>query len=197
MKEDQDPFENYATQYDAWFDAESKRPLFLSEVKLFQTLIGPLSGRWMEIGVGTGRFAQALGIKEGVEPSAEMRALAQTRNILTTNGTGECLPYPDTIFDGVLITTTFCFLSDPLQTLKESYRVLKESGRLIIGIVPANSSWGRLYANKGAKGHPLYSAATFYLPSEIIDLSKVSFHYWFVWMGRKSCGDSRWNDSQP
>lgn len=168
------PFEARATEYDAWFDSESGRIIFAREVACLRKIMSPPTGRWLEVGVGTGRFAVALGVAEGVDPSASMRAMAERRGICAVDAVGECLPYADRSFDGVVMTTTLCFLADPAKSFKECHRVLKEAGRLVVGLIPADSAWGRLYALKAAQGHPIYSAATFHTPEEVIDLGSGS-----------------------
>jgi SAM-dependent methyltransferase len=128
-------------------------------------------GRWLEVGVGTGRFAQALGVKEGVDPCAPMLEFARQRGVRARRGLGESLPYPDCCFHGVLLVVTLCFLSDPARALRECARVLKEDGYLIAGFVPSDSPWGRLYKRRGRRGHPFYSVARFYDCDEVIRMA--------------------------
>lgn len=179
MSTSDNPFDSAAAEYDGWFDSDDGRTIFAQEVACLRELMGPRAGRWLEVGVGTGRFAAALGVGEGTDPAASMRALAEQRGVRTTDGVGECLPYPARSFDGVLLTTTLCFLTDPARALYECRRVLRHAGRLVVGLVPANSPWGRLCAQKAAEGHRIYSAATFRTPDEVIGLTSgagFSFH---------------------
>jgi SAM-dependent methyltransferase len=131
-------------------------------------LIQTVSGMWLEVGLGTGRFATSLGISGGVDPSLGMLAIAARRNVQAVRGIGENLPYQDGAFDGVLMVTTLCFLIDPKRTLSECARVLRRTGTLVVGIVPAESSWGRLYRAKGHEGHPLYSRAKFHTCEQVV-----------------------------
>ncbi|UCC69111.1 MAG: class I SAM-dependent methyltransferase [Armatimonadota bacterium] len=128
-------------------------------------------GRRLEMRVGTGRFAQALGVKEGVDPSVSMLQFARQRGVRTRRGWGENLPYPDGSFQGVLLVVTLCFLSDPASALRECARVLKEDGYLVVGLVPADSPWARLYKRRGRTGHPFYSVARFYDCDEVIRMT--------------------------
>ena len=57
------PFEKYAEKYDTWF--ENNRWVYKAELRAVKAMI-PTIGRGLEIGVGTGRFAESLGIKTGV-----------------------------------------------------------------------------------------------------------------------------------
>ncbi|MCD8565418.1 MAG: class I SAM-dependent methyltransferase [Burkholderiaceae bacterium] len=96
----------------------------------------------MEVGVGSGRFAQALGIECGVDPAPEMAKHARSRGINASVGYGENLPYPDTSFDGVLMVCTICFVENAGEVLSERSRVLKPGAHLLIGFVPLDSVWG-------------------------------------------------------
>lgn len=174
MKQCRNPFDDVAEQYDAWFDSEKGRVIFAQEVDCLRSVMLSATGRWLEIGVGTGRFGAALGVAEGVDPSASMRALAEQRGVRTANAVGESLPYADRSFDGVLMTTTMCFLTDPGESLKECHRVLKDTGCLVVGLIPANSSWGQLYQQIAAQGHPVYSAATFRTSDETVRLAAAA-----------------------
>lgn len=162
------PFDADADRYDAWFESREGKAIFEIEKACLRTLLLPCKGLWLEVGVGSGRFAAALGISEGLDPASAMPAIAARRGIRTVCGVGEELPYRDDTFDGVLIVTTLCFLKDPDITLSECRRVLRLCGTLVVGIVPAESSWGRLYREKGRGGHPVYSKAKFYTCESVV-----------------------------
>ncbi|MFP4027900.1 MAG: class I SAM-dependent methyltransferase [Candidatus Brocadiia bacterium] len=165
-------FNHQSDRYDAWFESEKGRAVFPAEVEcLKRVLPSDLSG-WTEIGVGTGRFADALGIPEGVDPSGPMLEKAHERGIRTHESVAEELPYLPDSFDGVLLVVTLCFLDDPERALKEIARVVRPEGQLVIGIVPADSSWGQFYQQKGRKGNPFYSVTRFYSCEESIELAE-------------------------
>lgn len=161
-------FDQLAKDYDHWFDSPESRILFLTETHCLQELAAGKEGLWLEVGIGTGRFAQVLGIEFGLDPSVAMIVFAKERGIKAVSGMGEALPYSDSCLDGILIMTALCFFSDPLRVLEECSRVLKKSGFLILGMVPSDSAWGRLYEQKGRNGHPFYSQARFYSCGQII-----------------------------
>ena len=165
------PFDQLAARYDAWFDSPDGRPIFELEVSCLRDVMTPSGGRWLEVGVGTGRFAQALGVEEGIDPSVPMLEFAAKRGIRTRRGHGEDLPYADGSFDGVLMVVTICFLSDPESAIRECARVLKKGGHLVVGLVPSDSAWGGLYSRRGRGGHPFYSVATFYRSEEVIGMA--------------------------
>jgi len=148
-------FDLEADRYDSWFESCEGKAIFEIEKNCLRALIQTDTGRWLEVGVGSGRFATSLGISVGVDPSMRMLTIAARRGIHVVRGTGEDLPYQDATFDGILMVTTLCFLTDVKKTLLECHRVLHSRETLVVAIVPAESAWGRLYKAKGGGGHPL------------------------------------------
>ena len=159
------PFEKYADRYEEWF--EKNRWVYEAELRAVKAMI-PARGRGLEIGVGTGRFAKPLGIRNAVEPSKRMRDFAQKRGIRTLNGVAEELPFEDSAFDFVLMVTTVCFLDDIGKALIEAHRVLCDGGVLIIGFVDRNSQMGKIYL-KRQQENVFYKDATFLSVDELIE----------------------------
>lgn len=167
-------FDKLADHYDAWFDSARGEALFRAEVECLKRLMPADRSGWTEVGVGSGRFAQALGVPEGVDPSLPLLAMAAARGIRTVEGVAEKLPYDDHSVDGILLVVTLCFLRDPHQAMQEFVRVLRPPGRLLVGLVPADSAWGQNYMRKSKEGHPFYSAAQFYACAEVIDIAAAA-----------------------
>lgn len=165
------PFDELAARYDAWFDSAQGAPIFAAEAECVRRLLEGVPRPWLEVGVGTGRFAETLGIEEGLDPSRAVLKLAEARGVRTRPGRAEEMPYPDGAFGGLVMVVTICFLDEPRAALRECARVMADDGALIVGLVPAESAWGRDYARKGSEGHPFYSAATFYTCREVVDLA--------------------------
>ena len=165
------PFDEYADEYDRWFDLPHGRSIFAEEVSCLRELMFGVDGRWLEVGVGTGRFAEVLGIQDGVDPCEAVLEFAAKRGVRTQRAHGEALPYPDRAAHGVLMVMTICFLREPRQTLRECFRVLKDDGCLIVGFVPADNPLGRRYTRKAREGHRFYSAASFYSRDQIVDFA--------------------------
>lgn len=165
------PFDRLPDKYDQWFESPRGRAIFQVEAKCLRGLLVDVPHPWLEAGVGTGRFAAALGVDEGIDPSAAVLEFAARRGISTCLGSAEDLPYPAGSFGGVLMVVTVCFLNDAPAAMRECARVLADGGSLIVGFVPADSSWGRLYAMQAQDGHPFYSLATFYTAPQVIELA--------------------------
>jgi ubiquinone/menaquinone biosynthesis C-methylase UbiE len=167
-------FDAIADNYDSWYDTREGSAVFEEEVQGLRLLCDGCSGRWLEVGVGTGRFAEALGISHGVDLSPPMARKASQRGVRVQVGRAEQLAFRDGAFEGVLMALTLCFLADPQAALLECRRVLRTTGRLVIGTIPADSPWGRLYRKKAADGHPVYSHARFYITEEIMRLAAAA-----------------------
>jgi len=160
-------FDLYTDRYDKWFD--ENKFAYLTEIKALEKLI-PKGEKGLEIGVGSGRFAEPLGIQFGIDPSQKMVEIAVKRGIKAIVGEGENLPFKDEEFDYVLLMVTLCFLDDPEKVIKEARRVIKNDGLIIIGIINKNSLLGKFY--KEEKDSPFYKIARFYSPEEVIELLK-------------------------
>ena len=118
-------FDDTAAEYDAWFDKHLE--IYQSELLALKEAI-PLNKIGIEIGVGTGRFAESLHIKFGVEPSVNMAQIAKQRGIKIINAVAEDLPIEKESFDFALMVTTVCFLSDISKAFAEVYRILNPKG---------------------------------------------------------------------
>jgi ubiquinone/menaquinone biosynthesis C-methylase UbiE len=165
-QESSDAFDQLADRYDSWFDRH--QAAFLSEIEAYKKVV-PSSGEGLEVGVGSGRFAAALGIKTGVEPSEKLCSLAKARGINVFKGNAESLPFPDHQFDFVLFSTVLCYLEHPLQALLEAKRVLKSDGTLIIGMLDKNSNLCHSYEARKNE-NPFYRHAHFYTVNDVLIL---------------------------
>jgi SAM-dependent methyltransferase len=163
------PFDNLALEYDAWFDGEGSL-IFPIEVQAFKSLLSSLPRPWLEIGVGSGRFAQALGIETGIDPSIRLVEMARRRGVTAFLGRGEQELFDEESFGTVFLIVTLCFLDSPLEVLKEANRILMPGGKLVLGLVLRESPWGQFYQHKKEEGHRFYKYATFYSYDEVVRL---------------------------
>ena len=165
-----DIYNQDAANYDAWFETPRGAAIFAAELDAFQPLMIGLPRPWLEVGVGTGRFAADLGVEVGIDPAVGALKLAHHRGISTISAVGEALPFRAHSFGAVAIIVTLCFVQDPESVLREVHRVLKPGGCLVVGLVPAESSWCRRYQQLAAQGHPYYASAHFFRLAEIVTL---------------------------
>jgi len=167
-----DAFDKNVADYEAWYDLYPEA--YASELnairKHFDRL--PENIRGIEVGLGTGRFAVPLGIREGVEPSAPMAAKAISRGVEVIDARAESLPYGDMQLDFVLFVTV-CHLQSLKYAFREARRVLKPKGIIIIGFLPKDRPIAQGY-QKRRRFSTFYKEAVFYAPEEIGNLLEES-----------------------
>ena len=114
--------------------------------KTLQALMPIDNERFIEIGFGTGRFAQMLlstttgTFVAGVDPTDTMVQTALNRlikkglrdRIDIRQGTDDSLPWGDRQFDAIVAIHSFQFWQDPDRSLIEISRVLRPQGHIII-----------------------------------------------------------------
>ena len=166
------PFDNLAPAYDAWFEGKGKLA-FAIEVRAFQEVLPSLPKPWLEIGVGSGRFAQALGIEDGLDSSIRKLEMARRRGIAAYLGRGEQSPFGDASFGTVFLITTLCFCDSPLDVLKEAHRITVPWGKIALGTVLKESPWGQLYEQK--KEHSRYKYSFFQYDEVVKLLEQAGF----------------------
>lgn len=142
-------FRREARDFDYWFSKNENvfESEFLAEKKLI-----PNPENAISIGVGSGLFASRLGIKKGLEPSEDMAKLAREKGIDVKIGVAEDVPHDDEQFDTVLLSTVLSYCKDPLKALKESFRILKKGGHVVVSFLPREGSYSMLYDLARAHG---------------------------------------------
>jgi ubiquinone/menaquinone biosynthesis C-methylase UbiE len=132
-----------ACPYGQRFWVEAPHPIVTRE--RLREVLGPQPGeRVLEIGPGTGYYtldlAEWVGAVEIFDLQQEFldhvmrRAAARgLANIVPTQGDATALPYEDASIDAVVLTAVLGEIPDPVAALREIRRVLKPSGRLVVG----------------------------------------------------------------
>lgn len=136
------PFESHTQRYERWF--AQHQAAYLSELRALCEVL-PDPGLALEIGIGTGRFAEPLGVRVGIDPSLRMLEHARRHGITVVCAVAESLPFRHGVFDHALIVTTICFVDDARAMLAEACRVLKPEGAIVIGFIDRTSRLGRHY----------------------------------------------------
>ena len=170
------PFDSHVAEYEEWY--EQYPHVFKSEVEALREMLpegDKLTG--IEVGLGTGRFSEALGIKEGVEPSENMRRLAIERGIEVVDGSAEQLPYADLRFDFVLMAFCISYFEDLHIAFREANRVLKQNGTLVLGFIDRNSPIGQQYEKQKPES-TFYKLANFYTVDKVVyELTRSGFRH--------------------
>jgi len=161
----ENPFDTRFREYDAWFDTNAN--VFASELLAVRELL-PKPGRWIEVGVGSGRFAEALGIPVGVEPAEGIASLARERGVEVVRGRAEALPLEDGSVDALFLITSLCFVREMERAFVEAARVLVPGGEAIVAFLPSDSPFGALYTG-GGTDDPFFARAFLRPRAEVID----------------------------
>lgn len=127
-------------------------------------------GPGLEVGVGTGIFAQALDAEVGLDPARACLQRTRDRGVAPVQGVGEALPFRDGSFDRVLLLTSLCFLDDVAAALAEVRRVLAPGGAVVVSEIPRDSAWGRRYQRRGDAGEGIYAGITLRTVPETEDI---------------------------
>jgi ubiquinone/menaquinone biosynthesis C-methylase UbiE len=159
------PFETHYAEYDAWFDRNAN--VYASELLAVREVLPP-PGDWVEIGVGSGRFASELGLPIGIEPADGVATLARERGVRVIKGKAECLPLENESVDAAFLITTLCFVGDVGRTFNEAARVLRAGGHAIVAFIPKDSRFGALYCANASKDR-FFRHATLHAKRRIFD----------------------------
>ncbi|MFW5793547.1 MAG: class I SAM-dependent methyltransferase [Bacteroidota bacterium] len=166
------PFDIFTDEYENWF--KENKTIFQSELLALKHLM-PAGKKGVEIGIGSGLFAEKLNIKFGIDPSGKMLNYATQRNLTVKEGIAENLPYPDNSFDFAVFITSICFIDNPDKALKEAHRIIKNKGDLIIAFIDKESSLGQSL-EQAKDSSKFYKQAKFYSVSEITSMM-VNNHF--------------------
>lgn len=132
-----DVYDRQAPHYDAVI-AVAERLLFHGGR---EWACGKVSGRVLEIGIGTGRNLPLYPPQvqlTGIELSPAMLDLARARAAELCRpadlrlGDAQELPFAERSFDSVIATLTLCSIPDPQTAVAEMARVLRPGGRLVL-----------------------------------------------------------------
>lgn len=174
-------FDQYASQYDAWF-MENRNVLY-SEVKLVAHCLRD-AGRVFSVGCGSGLFEKILHdefgivVTEGLEPSEGMAEIARRRGMEVAVTTAEAAEWPVEAYDTVLLNGTPSYIDDLELVFRKAYAALRTGGRIVVIDVPKESGYGLLYNLALALGtwdHPLLAGCH---PADPYPIEFVQAAHW-------------------
>ncbi len=160
------PFDDLAADYERWF--VENNIIFQTELLALKQAIPPWK-TGVEIGIGSGIFAEKLGVRYGIDPSESMLGYARKRGLDVQKGIAENLPYDSESFDFAMFITALCFVNNPEQAINEAYRILKINGEVIVAIIDRETRFGE-FLEKGKEKSRFYKYAQFYSAPEIVNL---------------------------
>lgn len=148
MSEDKrEKFDGYAERYDEWFVKNAN--LFESELRLFKKALGDIAGkRMLSVGCGSGLFESCIDASgiDGLEPSADMAAIAEKRGVKVVHGgTIEDFEVPADTYDVIYFNGSSSYMEDLVPVYGKCLAALKAGGRLVLLDVPKESAFGFMY----------------------------------------------------
>jgi ubiquinone/menaquinone biosynthesis C-methylase UbiE len=168
----QNPFHDFAlaAPYQSWYATRGRRAV-RRETQLLRWLLDrfPAARTILEVGCGTGHFTrwlEAQGLEAvGLDSSAAMLAeAAQLGTRILVRGDALALPFADASVDLVAFITTLEFIFDPASALAEGRRIARQG--MILGVINRRSRLGARYRRQGG---PVWSAARFFTPRELLE----------------------------
>lgn len=103
--------------------------------KVIARLLNAGSGRLLDVGCGTGRFASVMArqgwVVTGVDISEDMLRLARERELDVVRADAARLPFDDDAFDAVISMWTHTDIDDFGASVREVRRVLKHGGPFV------------------------------------------------------------------
>ena len=145
-------FHERAEEYDTWFDNSL---LFAIEKAAIQSLGISFSPPALEVGVGPGRFAEALQIRLGIDPAMAPLLLAKKRGICTCQAIAEELPFATSSLGAIFLLFTLCFLESPARFLEGMRARPATRGAPDHWFCPGRQQLGPESAQKERRGTPL------------------------------------------
>src|SRR5690349_10407529 len=135
-----------ACPYGQRFWVEARHPIITHE-RLHSVLRPEPGERILEIGPGVGYYTLDMAEWVGPEGTIEIFDLQQEfldhtsgraverglANVIPTQGDATTLPYEDHLMDAVVLTAVLGEIPTPAAALREIRRVLKPTGRLVVG----------------------------------------------------------------
>ncbi len=175
MSETVDAFDRAAFSYDAWYETEKGRQVLSAERRLVNGFL-PSIGVGLEIGAGTGVFAEALSnLRRSVvclDLSREMLARAADRGLPCIIGSADTMPLRGGSLSFAYMVTVIEFLGDPVASLKEASRITGRDAPIVALFINRESDWGELYTAMAEKGDPIFSHAHLYTLDEVEEITR-------------------------
>ena len=130
--------------YEAWYHTPRGHWISDREFILLQSLLrADKEGSLLDVGCGTGHFSRRfsrLGLSvSGIDPDPAALTFARTQgsDVHYMQGNAQKLPFSDNAFDYTIAVTSLCFIEEPLQVLREMWRVTRHA--MVLGLLNRHS----------------------------------------------------------
>jgi hypothetical protein len=132
--------------------SEKERLLSQIEGRAFRP-ITPFSPKpWVQLSVHDGKPARLRPISREMDIHEDSLKVGGEKGTNWASGKEEAIPLPSGEIGSLLILMSPCPSRRLKRLLQEANRVLKREGRILIGFIPRNSSWGKIYFAQEQRG---------------------------------------------
>ncbi len=114
--------------------------------RAFLPIIPFLPKPWMELRGSDGKPVMGRGSSRAMDLGKGHLRFVRTRGIKAAAGKADVIPSEKV--GSLFIIMSLCPCRYLKKLLKEGHRVLKGEGRILIGFIPRNSSWGKFYLDR-------------------------------------------------
>ncbi len=142
-----------AKNYLKFYEKSPGREIFRKELKIIESRLGDCK-HLLSVGCGPAVFEGKLKALHdemeivGLDASREMLELAP-ESIDRVYGDGQSMNFNDETFDCILYLTSLEFIDDYKKAIKESKRVIKRNGKILVMMLnPASDYFAEKYSNK-------------------------------------------------
>lgn len=179
-------FDQSAKDYDSWCKTPIGSYVDTLEKQLINEVAEPKQGEVaIDLGCGTGIYSIWLAEKgltvTGVDISTEMLKVAieksNDKHLMIDYKQADLhrLPYEDHTFDLAVCNIVLEFVESPELVIAEGLRVLKEGGRLVVGMIGKNSDWARTYQTRAKQNKDsVFEQAQFFSSEEMKRFSQIA-----------------------
>ena len=129
---------------EAWYHTPRGHWIGDREFILLQSLLRADKGSLLlDVGCGTGHFSRRfarLGLSvSGIDPDPAALKFARTQgsDVHYMQGNAQELPFSDNALDYTIAVTSICFIEEPLQVLREMWRVTRHA--MVLGLLNRHS----------------------------------------------------------
>lgn len=131
------------SEHDDYFEylkGRSRLGHFYRRRVLYPRLLTHLRGRMLDVGCGIGDMVAFRPNSIGVDINQRNIEFCRKRRLEVLLMAPDVLPFADGSFDSVLLDNVLEHIVEPRPLLKEMHRVLRDDGRLLVG-VPGIRGW--------------------------------------------------------
>ena len=132
----------------------------------------PWLRRWLIFHPCGSHGAHVVGVdlSEAMLRAAQSHAKDTGESVVWCRASAESLPFSSESFDIIMTVTLLCFVKEPQRVVRETSRVLRSGGSLVIGELGRYSSWALSRRLRAWLGSRRWRDAHFWTTNELLEL---------------------------